>query len=44
MFHDSKATTLDLSGFDTSNVTTMNNMFYDSQATTLDLTRNSFDI
>ena len=37
MFHNSKATTLDLSNFNTSNVTNMKQMFYDSQATTLDL-------
>ena len=28
MFYNSKATTLDLSSFDTSNVTDMSNMFY----------------
>ena len=41
MFRDSKATTLDLGSFDTSNVTNMSNMFRDSSATTLDLS--SFD-
>ena len=41
MFASSKATTLDLSSFDTSKVTNMNLMFYGSQATTLDLS--SFD-
>jgi surface protein len=41
MFSDSKATTLDLSSFDTSNVTDMRYMFYFSKATTLDLS--SFD-
>ena len=41
MFCDSKATTFDLSSFDTSNVTTMTNMFRGSKATTLDLS--SFD-
>ena len=41
MFHESSATTLDLSSFDTSNVTTMGYMFYRSSATTLDLS--SFD-
>ena len=37
MFYRSPATTLDLSNFDTSNVTNMSSMFYRSQATTLDL-------
>ena len=37
MFSDSKATTLDVSNFDTSNVTTMSSMFERSKATTLDL-------
>ena len=37
MFHNSKATTLDLSNFDTSNVTNMYGMFWNSQATTLDV-------
>jgi surface protein len=37
MFHSSKATILDLSNFNTSNVTDMRDMFYNSQATTLDL-------
>ena len=37
MFSDSKATTLDVSNFNTSNVTNMENMFYKSKATTLDL-------
>ena len=37
IFSGSKATTLDLSNFDTSNVTNMCGMFYGSQATTLDL-------
>ena len=41
MFRSSKATSLDLSNFDTSNVTNMDTMFYDSKATTLDLS--SFD-
>ncbi len=41
MFSDSQATTLDLSSFDTSNVTNMSSMFHNSQATTLDLS--SFD-
>ena len=41
MFVYSKATTLDLSSLDTSNVTTMVSMFDDSSATTLDLS--SFD-
>ena len=41
MFYNSQATTLDLSSFDTSNVTNMNAMFFYSQATTLDLS--SFD-
>ncbi len=34
MFRDSQATTLDLSSFDTSNVTNMGDMFLSSQATT----------
>ena len=33
MFHGSKATSLDLSSFDTSKVTDMSSMFYKSQAT-----------
>ena len=37
MFYESEATTLDLSSFDTSNVTNMSYMFSDSQATTLDV-------
>ncbi len=37
MFYNSQATTLDVSNFDTSKVTNMNNMFFRSQATTLDL-------
>ncbi len=37
MFKDSKATTLDLNSFDTSNVTNMYYMFGNSKATTLDL-------
>ena len=37
MFGGSKATTLDLSNFDTSNVRNMNRMFEYSQATTLDV-------
>ena len=37
MFCDSKAATLDLSHFDTSNVTNMQGMFWKSQATTLDV-------
>ncbi|UKI58807.1 MAG: DUF285 domain-containing protein [Clostridium sp.] len=37
MFSSSKATTLDLSNFDTSKVTDMSEMFSGSQATTLDL-------
>ena len=37
MFGGSKATTLDVSNFDTSKVTYMNGMFSNSQATTLDL-------
>ena len=41
MFHNSSATTLDLSSFDTSNVINMYFMFRDSSATTLDLS--SFD-
>ena len=40
MFRGSQAQ-LDLSSFDTSNVTNMSSMFRDSQATTLDLS--SFD-
>ena len=34
MFNSSQATTLDLSSFDTSNVTNMEKMFYSSKATT----------
>ena len=37
MFYKSKATSLDLSNFDTSKVTDMSSMFNSSQATTLDL-------
>ena len=37
MFYSSKATTLDVSNFDTSNVTNMSNMFRYSRATTLDV-------
>ena len=37
MFYKSQATTLDVSNFNTSNVTNMSYMFYNSQATTLDL-------
>ena len=37
MFYKSKATTLDLSNFDTSKVTDMSYMFYDSKITTIDL-------
>ena len=37
MFSKSKATTLDVSNFDTSKVTNMHFMFLDSQATTLDV-------
>ena len=37
MFHNSKATTLDLSNFDTSKVTNMYGMFWNSQVTTLDV-------
>ena len=37
MFGGSKATTLDLSNFDTSNVTDMSKMFQSSKATTLDV-------
>ena len=37
MFSKSKATTLDVSNFDTSKVTNMHFMFFDSQATTLDV-------
>ena len=36
-FNGSKATTLDVSSFDTSNVKNMSLMFYNSQATTLDV-------
>ena len=39
MFYNSKATTLDVSKFDTSKVTNMSNMFAYSQATTLDLSK-----
>ena len=41
LFRGSKAISIDLSGFDTSNVTDMSGMFYNSQATSLDLS--SFD-
>ena len=41
MFAFCQATTIDLSSFDTSNVTDMYNMFYKCQATTIDLS--SFD-
>ena len=37
MFFSSQATTLDLSNFDTSNVSNMSSMFSSSQATTLDV-------
>ena len=37
MFSNSKATTLDLSNFDTSNVTNMRSMFSESQATTINV-------
>ena len=37
MFYYSKATTLDVSNFNTSNVTDMSAMFSGSQATTLDV-------
>ena len=37
MFKYSQAITLDVSNFDTSNVTNMRSMFYNSQATTLDV-------
>ena len=37
MFSNSKATTLDVSNFDTSKVTNMTSMFYNSQVTTLDV-------
>ena len=37
MFYKSKATSLDLSNFDTSNVTNMSGMFCGSQATTIDV-------
>ena len=37
MFHNSQASTLDLSSFNTSNVTNMNGMFHNSQASALDL-------
>ena len=37
MFHNSNATTLDVSNFNTSNVTSMDHMFYYSKATTLDV-------
>ena len=37
MFGESQATSIDLSGFNTSNVTDMEYMFYESQATNLDL-------
>ena len=41
MFEESRAATIDLSSFDTSNVTNMSGMFRESQATILDL--GSFD-
>ena len=41
MFDNSKATTLDVSAFDTSNVTNMSSIFYYSATTTLDVS--SFD-
>ena len=41
MFYNSKATTLDSSNFDTSNVTNMSSMFESSKATTINL--NSFN-
>ena len=41
MFSNSQATSLDLSGFDTSSVTDMSGMFFGSQATSIDLS--SFD-
>ena len=41
LFSGSKAISIDLSSFDTSNVTDMSGMFYNSQATSLDLS--SFD-
>jgi len=41
MFQGAKATTLNLSSFDTSNVTNMHGMFWGAEATTLDLS--SFD-
>ena len=41
MFNSSAATTLNLSSFNTSNVTSMRSMFFSSAATTLDLS--SFD-
>ena len=41
MFYGSKATTLDVSNFDTSNVTNMSGMFYNTKASTLDVS--SFD-
>ena len=37
MFYNSKATTIDLSNFDTSNVTNMDFMFCESKATSIDL-------
>ena len=37
MFYNSQATTLDLSSFDTSNVTNMSSMFHNSKETKLDL-------
>ena len=37
MFYNSKATTLDVSNFNTSKVTNMSSMFWSSQATTLDV-------
>lgn len=41
MFYKQRVYTLDLSDFDTSNVTNMSNMFYNARATILDLS--SFD-
>ena len=37
MFYNSKATSIDLSSFNTSNVINMNSMFYGSKATSIDL-------
>ena len=42
MFYGAQVTTLDVSNFDTSNVTNMSSMFYKSKVTILDLS--SFDI